>query len=42
MNNVVKTFLTFVTVLILSSVAFANGEKAPKNTTKQYRSKTYR
>lgn len=33
MNNVVKTFLTFVTVLVLSTVAFANGEKAPKNTT---------
>ncbi|MBO9633731.1 MAG: hypothetical protein J7578_11500 [Chitinophagaceae bacterium] len=33
MNNVVKTFLSLVTVLVLSTVAFANGEKAPKNTT---------
>lgn len=32
MNNVVKTFLSLVTVLVLSTVAFANGEKAPKNT----------
>ncbi len=32
--NTVKTFLTFVTVLVLSTVAFANnGEKAPKSAT---------
>lgn len=31
MNNVVKTILSFVTVLVLTvSVAFANGEKNPK------------
>lgn len=33
MNNVIKAFLSFVTVLVLSSVAFANGEKAPKTNT---------
>jgi hypothetical protein len=31
MNNVIKTILSFVTVLVLTvSVAFANGEKNPK------------
>lgn len=33
MNNAVKTFLSFVTVLVLSTVAYANGGKDPKNKT---------
>ncbi|WP_127132757.1 hypothetical protein [Pseudoflavitalea rhizosphaerae] len=33
MNNAVKTFLSFVTVLVLSTVAYANGGKDPKNNT---------